>query len=61
MAQNEGDLMKKVWIRPELKVLVRRKSDEVILTNCSSSGGFEASYASGCNKNGLSPCTTCYD
>jgi hypothetical protein len=30
--------MKKLWDNPELTVLVKRKSDEVILTNCKSSG-----------------------
>jgi hypothetical protein len=30
--------MKKLWDNPELTVLVRRKSDEVILSNCHSSG-----------------------
>lgn len=35
--------MKILWNKPELVVLVRRKADEVILTNCKESSGGSSS------------------
>lgn len=34
-----GKLMRKLWMKPELTILVKRKSDEVILSGCKDSIG----------------------
>jgi hypothetical protein len=41
--------MKKLWDNPELTVLVKRKSDEVILASCKEYGGDANVANSGCH------------
>lgn len=49
--------MTKLWEKPELIILVRRKSDEVILQLCKESGGGPANAYGMCLGNIAGECT----
>lgn len=40
--------MKQIWDKPEMIVLMRKKSDEVILSDCKNSAGGQAGEYNGC-------------
>jgi hypothetical protein len=52
-------LMKGKWEKPEMVVLVKRKSDEVILQGCKDSNGDPGGRKDACRKIGTS-CGRCH-
>ena len=51
---------KKKWVKPELVVLVRRKPEEGIMTNCKQSGGNAAQKRyDGCSNPVWRTCISC--
>jgi hypothetical protein len=51
--------MKRSWDKPEMIVLVKRKSDEIILAGCKMSGGNPSYFNASCAK-GSYDTNACY-